>query len=218
MQIALAYSDLRWADLWFLLQGAANTVFVTLLAGSLGTLLGCLLGWAREASSVSRIILAPYVDATRSVPLIIQFILLDSFFSISGYPLDPFWLGTIALSLYMGVLTSELVRAGLASVLPQVCRAARSLGLTYFQELWHISAPLALRTSLAGWIGLVLGLAKDSSLLGVIGYLELLRASKILDNRTHQTLLLLAGVGAFYFAICYPISLYSRRLERELAT
>jgi His/Glu/Gln/Arg/opine family amino acid ABC transporter permease subunit len=217
MQFVLPYSGLQWSDLWFMLQGAANTLVVTALAGTAGTLLGCIIGWARDTLSIARVALAPYVDVTRSVPLIIQFILMDSFLSIMGHPLDPFWLGTIALSLYMGVLTSELVRSGLSSVPSQVRRAGRSLGFTYWQELRHVSAPLALRTSLAGWIGLLLGLVKDSSLLGIIGYVELLRASKILDNRTHETLLLLAGVGAFYFVICYPVSIFSRRLERKLA-
>jgi ABC-type amino acid transport system permease subunit len=116
----------------------------------------------------------------------------------------------------MGVLTSELVRAGLGAVPIQVRKAARSLGMTALQELVYISIPLAVRTSLPGWIGLALGLVKDSSLLGVIGYVELLRAAQILDTRTHKTLLLLAGVGVIYFAICYPISRYSRRVERQL--
>jgi polar amino acid transport system permease protein len=217
MQITLPYSGFRLADLWFLLQGAQNTILVSMLAGTAGTLFGFCLGWSRGASDALRIALAPYVDITRSVPLIIQFILVDSFVSIVGHPLDPFWVGTIVLALYMGVLTSELVRSGLASVPAPVRRAARSLGLSYWQEFWYISVPIAVRTSLPGWIGLLLGLIKDSSLLGVIGYVELLRASKILDNRTHDTLLLLAGVGLFYFLICFPISIYSRRLERGLA-
>jgi len=217
VQITLPYSGFRFADLWFLLQGAENTILVSVLAGTAGTLIGFCLGWGRGASKWLRIALAPYVDITRSVPLIIQFILVDSFVSIAGYSLDPFWVGTIVLGLYMGVLTSELVRSGLASVPAPVRRAARSLGLSYWQELWYISVPIAVRTSLPGWIGLVLGLIKDSSLLGVIGYVELLRASKILDNRTHETLLLLSGVGLFYFVICFPISIYSRRLERGFA-
>jgi polar amino acid transport system permease protein len=214
----LPASTLQWTDLWFLFRGVGNTLFVALIAGMFGTLLGCVLGWARESLLAVRVIAAPIVDVVRSVPLIVQFILAGSFLSISGYPLNPFLLGTLVLSIYMGVLTSELVRASLAAVPTQMRKSARSLGMTSLQELIYISIPLAVRTALPGWIGLVLGLVKDTSLLGVIGYVELLRAAQILDTRTHRTLLLLIGVGVVYFVICYPISRYSRRVERQLLT
>jgi His/Glu/Gln/Arg/opine family amino acid ABC transporter permease subunit len=216
MQISANY--LQWSDLWFLLHGILNTLLVSVIACTLGTLLGAILGWARENSLIARAAAAPIVDIVRSVPLIIQFILAGSFLSIAGYPVDPVIFGTLVLSLYMSVLTSEVVRAGLAAVPVQVRKAARSLGMTALQELIWISIPLAVRTSIPGWIGLVLGLIKDTSLLGVVGYVELMRATRVLDARTHKTLLLLAGAGLFYFIICYPISRYSRRLERRLAT
>ena len=209
-------SPLQWSDLWFILQGIGNTLIVSVIAGIAGTLLGGLLGWAREVSLIARIVAAPLVDVVRAVPLIIQFILTGSFLSIAGFPMDPVFFGTIVLSLYMGVLTSELVRAGLAAVPEQMRKSARSLGMTYLQEMFWISLPTAIRTSLPGWIGLVLGLIKDTSLLGVVGYVELLRATRILDARTHQTLLLLVGVGIFYFIICYPVSRYSRLIEGKL--
>lgn len=214
----LSANTLQLTDLWFLLQGIANTLLVTAIAGTLGTLLGCIVGWASETSMAVRVVVAPIVDVVRSVPLIIQFILTGSLLSIVGHPANPFLLGTLVLSIYMACLTSELVRAGLAAVPELVRKAARSLGMTALQEVIYISIPLAVRTSLPGWIGLLLGLVKDSALLGVIGYVELLRAAQILDTRTHHTLLLLIGVGVIYFAICYPISRYSRSLERRFST
>lgn len=67
--------------------------------------------------------------------------------------MSPQAVGALALSIYMGVLTSVQVRSGLQSVRPQLRKASRSLGLTYWQELFHISGPLAFRTLLPGWIG-----------------------------------------------------------------
>jgi ABC-type amino acid transport system permease subunit len=165
---------------------------------------------------VARYILAVYVDVTRSVPLIIQLNLVNSIFALAGLPLDPFVVGVIVLSLYMGVLTSELTRSGLQSVRPQLKKASRSVGMKHWQELFHVSGPLALRTSFPSWVGTVIALTKDTSLVGVVGYVEILRASQILINRTNQALLMLGVTGLFYFLICYPISLYSRRLERTL--
>jgi ABC-type amino acid transport system permease subunit len=92
------------------------------------------------------------------------------------------------------------------------------LGMNGFQELCYISAPLAFRTGLTSWIGLLLSLIKDSALAGVIGYIEFMRSAQMLITRTHQTWLLLLGAGLFYFLICYPVSQYSRHLERKVLT
>jgi ABC-type amino acid transport system permease subunit len=62
----------------------------------------------------------------------------------------------------------------------------------------------------------VLSLIKDSALAGVVGYVEYMRSTQILITRTHETWLLLLCAGLFYFIICYPVSRYSRRLERKM--
>jgi His/Glu/Gln/Arg/opine family amino acid ABC transporter permease subunit len=217
MQFVLGNQGLQWSDAWFLLHGAWNTILVTALAGFLGTILGIVLGWARASSKAVRFVTLAYIDVIRSVPLIIQLVLLNSFLSLSGYPLDAFWIGTLVLASSMAVLTSEVVRSALNAVPPNYRRAGRSLGMTYAQELVHISAPLATRTGLAPWIGLLISLTKDSALISVVGYLEFLRSSQVLITRTHETLLIFGGVGLFYFCICYPISRYSRHLEKRIA-
>ncbi len=216
MQFQLPYSGLQWADLPFMLVGIWHTILLTVLSTILGTFIGIAVGWLRESSRICRYGFGVYVDTMRSVPLIIQFILVNSFFSMAGMGLDPLGVGLVVLSLYMGALTSELVRAGLQSVRPQLKKASRSLGMTYWQELLYVSAPLATRAMFPGWIGTVISLTKDTALVGVVGYVELLRASQILINRSNEAILVLTGTGLFYFLICYPISQYSRQLEKRL--
>lgn len=217
MQFVFADPSLHWRDLWFLLQGAGHTLWVTLVAGSFGTLAGIVLGWMRFGSVALRWLTAPYVDVVRSVPMIIQLILANSFLALSGLGVNAFWLSVVVLSSSMAVVTSEVVRGGLAAVPSTYRRAARSLGIGWLQEFCHISAPLALRTSFAAWVGLLLGLAKDSALVSVVGYVEYMKSTQILITRTHEALWLLLGVGLFYFVICYPVSRYSARLERRMA-
>jgi len=216
MQIQLPYSGLQWSDIPFLLTGIYHTLLLTVITVVLGTLLGIFIGWARESSKYPRIMFGPLIDVVRSIPLIIQFILVNSFFAMAGFPASPLVIGGVVLSIYMGVLTSELVRAGLRSVRPELKKASRSLGLTYWQELFHVSGPLAFRAVFPGWVGTVIGVTKDTALVSVVGYVELLRASQILINRSNEALLVLAGTGLFYFIICYPISRYSRSLEKVL--
>jgi His/Glu/Gln/Arg/opine family amino acid ABC transporter permease subunit len=217
MPFQLPYSGLQWSDLGFVLTGFWRTLMLTALAGGLGTLLGVVVGLAREESAAARRLLAPWVDVTRSIPLIIQFILVNSAFSAFGVPLEALQVGVLTLSSYMALLTSELVRSGLRSVRPELRKASRSLGMSYLQELRLVSLPLAVRTIFPGWVGTLIGLTKDTALVSVVGYVELLRASQILITRTNEALLLLTGVGVAYFLICYPISRYSLRVEKHLA-
>jgi hydroxyproline transport system permease protein len=218
MQFILADQGFHWSDAQFLLIGALHTLLISVLAGVLGTLAGVLLGWLRQVSPLIRTVSVPYVDITRSVPLIIQLILANSVLSMTGSNFSPFWLSIIVLSSSMTVVTSEVVRGSLSTVPYAYIRAARSLGIGYFQTLFHISAPLALRTGLNAWIGLLLGLTRDTALVSVVGYVDFMKSAQILISRTNETLPLLLGVGLFYFAICYPVARYSAYLQRGIAS
>ncbi len=217
MQFVLGYQPLQWSDSYYLLLGALNTLAMAATSGIIGTLLGIPLGWARASSLTVQILTAPLVDIFRSVPMIITLIVLNSFFSLLGMPLSPYLLGSVALGIWMASVTSEVARASLLAVPQTFKRGARSLGMNYWQELRHISMPLMLRNGLTAWIGLLLSLIKDSALAGVVGYMEFMHATQVLITRTHETWLLLMGTGVFYFLICYPISRYSRHLEKKVA-
>ena len=216
MQFQFANQGLAWSDAPFLAQGLLNTIRLAAAATLVGTLGGIVLGWLRTVSVTVRVATSPLIDILRSVPMIIQLILANSLLSILGFGASPFTFGTVALGAWMSAVTAEVVRAGLLSVPVQYRKGARSLGMNGYQELLYISMPLAFRTGLAPWIGLVLSLIKDSALAGVVGYVEYMRSTQILITRTHETWLLLLGAGLLYFIICYPVSRYSRRLERKI--
>lgn len=217
MQFQFAQQGLTWHDASFLAEGVVNTIQLAAAATAVGTVGGILLGWVRTASITARIVTTPFVDILRSVPMIIQLILANSFLSTMGFSTSPFVFGTVALGAWMSAVTAEVVRAGLLAVPSQYRKSARSLGMNRLQERVYISFPLAFRTALAPWINLVLSLIKDSALAGVIGYVEYMRATQTLITRTHETWLLLLGAGLLYFIMCYPVSKYSRRLERKIA-
>ena len=68
---------------------------------------------------------------------------------------------------------------------------------------------------LPSWVGVALGVLKDSALVSVLGYIELLRASQILITRTQEPFIILLMAGAFYFCLSYPISKSGEYLERR---
>jgi polar amino acid transport system permease protein len=133
-----------------------------------------------------------------------------------GYPLDPFLSGSIVLSLYTMAFMVEVFRSGFDNVPEATKKAARSLGMSYWQTVRHISIPIGMRSVLPSWIGVGLSVIKDSALVSVIGYMELLRTAEQLISRSQQAVMILIGVGLFYFLISYPLSLYGKYVERKM--
>lgn len=210
------FTGFQWSDLGFMAEAAGRTLLISLLAISIGTILGCIFGWilsvARMAGEAT---LGVILDAFRSVPLIIQLILFYNFFPIIGFNLSPFVAGTIVLVFYTSALVAAVARGGIDAVPTVTRRAARSLGMTYWQDLRYIVWPIGLRAVLPSWAGVALGVLKDSALVSVLGYVELMRASQVLITRTQEPFLILAVAGAFYFALSFPIARMTARLERR---
>lgn len=202
-------------DFWLMVHGAGITFALTIASGAAGTAMGFLIGWARTRPGLLYHLFGVYIDIIRSVPLIIQFVLFNSFMAIAGHPMDPFVSGIITLSIYISGYVAEVVKAGIESVPKVTSMAARGLGMTYSQDFFQVVAPIGLRTVFPAWVGLMLGLMKDTSLIAVLGATppELLRASQIIINRIHEPLLVLLGAGVFYFIMCAVITLFAGRYE-----
>ncbi len=209
-------TSVSWNDMLFLLQGAGTTLLITLYAVLGGTLLGVALGLARATAPWwLNAPLGAVLDVPRSVPLLIQLVLVNSFKSILGLPWSAFTVACVVLAIYTSTYCAEIVRGGILAVPATTRRAARSLGLTYRQDLIEIVFPLALRVALPSWIGLTLGVMKDTALVLWIGVVELLRSSQIIVTRVQEPLFVLSIAGAIYFAMSFPIGRLGARLERR---
>ncbi len=210
------FTGFKASDFLFLGEAALRTLLISVIAITSGSLFGILFGWLlaefnRYLTSGLNLVL----DIFRSVPLIIQLILLYNFFPIVGIPLSPFVAGTIVLTIYTASLVAQVVRGGVEAVSLPMRRAARSLGMSYFQDIRYVVFPIGLRAVLPAWTGVALGVLKDSALVSVLGYIELLRASQILVTRTQEPFIILAIVGGFYFILSYPIARITDRLEKR---
>lgn len=212
------FTPLSWNDSGFILHGVLNTIYISLVAIVIGTVLGLAVGFLRaEANKLTNMVLGWILDVLRSVPLIIQLILFSTYIGAMGHPLDPFAAGAIVLSLYTMAFMGEVFRGGFESVQKPIIIAGRSLGMSYWQTVFHIRLPMGMRAVFPSWLGVSLSVIKDSALVSVIGYMELLRTSEQLISRTQQPLEILIGVGIFYFLISYPLSLYGKYVERKMA-
>lgn len=205
------------ADLVFLAKGAGTTLLVTAIAVVLGTILGILFGvfryqvgpwWAAPLTFV--------LDVFRSIPLLIQLVLANAFMGmVLRWQLSGFTVACGVLTMYTAAYCAEIVRGGIEAVPMTTRRAARSLGLSWGQDMREIVMPLATRVALPSWIGLALGVMKDSALVYVVQVTELLKSTQILITRLQEPLFLLLICGAFYFLISFPLARLGGYLERR---
>ena len=204
-------------DLIFLAKGAGMTIFVTVIAVFFGTILGIIFGVIRY--QIGPIWAAPItfvLDIFRSIPLLIQLVLAYAFLgSVLKLGLSGLTVACIVLTLYTAAYCAEIVRGGIEAVPPTLRRAARSLGMTWGQDMRYVVMPLATRVALPSWIGLALGVMKDSALVYVVQVTELLKSTQILITRLQEPLLLLMICGAFYFLISFPIARFGGYLEKR---
>lgn len=208
---------LTGADFLFLAKGAGMTILVTLIAVGLGTILGILFGIFRyQVGPVWAAPLTFVLDIFRSIPLLIQLVLANAFIgTILRLKTSGFTVACIVLSLYTAAFCAEIVRGGIEAVPGNTRRAARSLGMTWGQDMREIVLPLATRVALPSWIGLALGVMKDSALVYVVQVIELLKSTQILITRLQEPLLLLMICGAFYFVISFPLARFGGYLEKR---
>ncbi|GGW34506.1 amino acid ABC transporter [Gemmobacter lanyuensis] len=204
-------------DLIFLAQGAGMTLVVTAIAVVLGTILGIIFGIFRfQVGPWWAAPLTFLLDVFRSIPLLIQLVLANAFLGmVLKLKLSGFSVACGVLTLYTAAYCAEIVRGAVGAVPPTTRRAARSLGMTWTQDMAYIVLPLATRVALPSWIGLALGVMKDSALVYIVQVTELLKSTQILITRLQEPLLLLLICGAFYFVISFPIARFGGYLEKR---
>ena len=204
-------------DLVFLAKGAGMTLIVTGISVFFGTILGIIFGVIRY--QIGPWWFAPmtfFLDIFRSIPLLIQLVLANALVTtVLGWRVSGFTVACGVLSLYTAAYCAEIVRGGIEAVPQTTRRAARSLGMNWAQDMIYIVTPLATRVALPSWIGLALGVMKDSALVYVVQVTELLKSTQILITRLQEPLFLLLICGAFYFIISFPLARLGGYLERR---
>lgn len=204
-------------DFVFLAKGAGMTLVVTAISVFFGTILGIVFGVLRyQVGPWWAAPLTLIFDVFRSIPLLIQLVLANAFITtVLGFRISGFTIACGVLSLYTAAYCAEIVRGGIESVPTTIRRAARSLGMTWGQDMRHIVLPLATRVALPSWIGLALGVMKDSALVYIVQVVELLKSTQILITRLQEPLFLLMICGLFYFLISFPIARFGSHLEKR---
>lgn len=211
-------SQFTWVHITFLLQGALWTIALTLVAVLGGGLLGFGVALARIAKNpLLRYGALVYVQVMQGTPLLILMFLTYFGFTMLGAKQLPALVATgLSMTLYAAAFLGEIWRGAIEAVPKTQWEAAECIGLTGWQRLVKVVLPQAMRLATPPTVGFLVQIVKNTSLASVVGYVELAQAGRLVNNSTFQPFIAYLLVAALYFALCYPLSAWSRRLERRL--
>jgi glutamine transport system permease protein len=203
-----------------LLFGAVVTLEITALSVVFGMIGGSLIGIARLSSILPlRWLTRAYVDFFRGTPLLVQIFMiyfgLPALAQSIGIPLrfDRLFAAVVALSLNSAAYIGEIVRAGIQSIEPGQAEAANSLGMSGVQTMRYIIFPQALRRMIPPLGNEFISLVKDTSLVSVIGFEELLRRGQLIVADTYRAFEIYTAVALVYLVLTLASSQFFSRLE-----
>lgn len=211
-----------WWNLRFLAQALGNTV----LASVVGCVIGYALGFVLAAARLPQLVpFAParwacvlWVETFRRIPFLVLLLLV--FFGSQFARLEaPLWaVAVTAVAIRMSALAAENVRAGLESVRPTQWDAALVMNMRPFTALRRVVLPQAWRVILPPSIAHVLSMAKETSLVSQIGFIEVTFAAKMLTQRGFSALLTYGTALVLYFLLGWTLASLGRYAERRLTS
>ncbi len=216
----------------FVLDGFWQTVQLSLIAGALSLMWGLVLALLRQLPGKRfapvRGLAIAYIDAFRGVPLLLVILIISGSapFVAEGLGLprsvgipqwfgksDPFWYGTLALTVTYGAYMAEVYRAGIEGVPRGQMEAARALGMSHGRAMRHVIVPQAVRRVVPPLLNDYIALMKDTSLVGVIALLEVVEAGRTVQSETLNSSALTLG-ALMFLVVTIPLA---RIVDRYIA-
>ncbi len=157
-----------------------------------------------------------YIALLQGTPLLVQLFLAFFGLALLGFNVPPLAAAALALTLYTSAFLAEIWRGAIEAVPRGQWEGAKALGLNRFQQMRLIIIPQALRVGIAPTAGFTVQVVKGTALASVIGFVELTKAGTMIANATFDPFRVYGLVALFYFALCYPLSLAAKRIEKRV--
>jgi polar amino acid transport system permease protein len=206
-------------EVLFIVEAVRWTLLLSAIAfagGGIGGLIVALtrtspMGWLRGLAT-------GYIQLFQGTPLLMQLFLVFFGANMFGGSVDPLVAAAIALTLNAAAFLGQIWRGCIDAVPRGQWEAATALGMRYPARMRYIVLPQAARVAVAPTVGFLVLLVKSTSLTSIIGFVEITRAGQIINNATFRPFLVFGIVATIYFALCWPLSWLSRRLEARFGT
>jgi polar amino acid transport system permease protein len=206
-----------WDIVRNLLLAARWTVLLSLIAFAGGALLALGLLVARIARwpGAQRAV-ALYVQLFQGTPLLMQLFLTYFGLALLGLDTSPMLSAAVCLILYSAAYLTDIWRGCVEAVPRGQWEASASLALSLREQLRHVILPQAAHIAVGPTVGFMVQIVKGTALTSVIGFFEITKSGQAIANATFQPFLVYGCVALLYFALCFPLSLWSQRVMRRL--
>jgi polar amino acid transport system permease protein len=205
-----------WDILRNLLLALRWTVALSAIAFVGGGLVGALLLFARlSGGSFAERAISMYVQLFQGTPLLMQLFLAYFGIALLGIEVSPWTAAALALTLYTSAFLTEIWRGCVAAIPKGQWEASSSLALSFAEQMRHVILPQALKIAIPPTVGFLVQVIKGTALASVIGFVELTKAGSMISNATFKPFVVFSCVALMYFALCFPVSLLARNLERK---
>ena len=212
-----------WGKYWqvFLLTGLKNTLLLTIISVSLGTLLGTLVAMAKMSKfKPLRALISVYIEVLRGTPILLQlyifYFVLPNVFTF--LKLSQFMWVSIALCVNSSAYVSEVIRSGIQAVDKGQMEAARSLGMSEKQAMLKIILPQAVRNILPALGNEFIMMLKETSLASTFFLGDIMTSYQVVKGATFLTLEPLTIVAAIYLCLTFPLSKIVEKFEKKMAS
>jgi polar amino acid transport system permease protein len=206
-----------WDIVYNLLLAARWTVLLSLVAFIMGGFVALVLLLARMAGNPWAMrLVRGYVELFQGTPLLMQLFILFFGLPLIGVDVSPWIAAMLGLTLFTSAFLTEIWRGCVESVNKGQWEASATLGMNFTQQMRYIILPQALRIAVAPTVGFSVQVVKGTAVTSIIGFVELTKAGTMITNATYAPFTVYGCVAVLYFLICYPLSLYARRLEGKL--
>ena len=210
------------AEYWhiYLLEGVKNTLILTVIAVTMGTIFGALVAFLKMSRfKIIRFIASVYIEIIRGTPILLQlfvfYFILPELLPMLNFT-DFIWVA-IALCVNSAAYVSEVIRSGIQAVDKGQAEAARSLGMSQSQTMLRIILPQAVRNILPALGNEFIMILKETSLASTFFIGDLMTSHKIVAGAEYLQLESLTIVGTIYFCITFPLSKLVGWFEKKMA-
>jgi polar amino acid transport system substrate-binding protein len=201
-----------------LFKGLAKTVQLTILGIICATIFGVLLGLLGVLPhKTAKGIAATIIYIFRGLPLLVLALFIyNGLPSLTGVKISAFNAGIITLMLNEGAYTAAFVKGGIEAVDPGQMEAARSLGLSFGKAMRRIILPQGIKIMIPSFINQFIITLKDTSILSIIGILELTQTGKIIIARNLEGFRIWTIIAVIYLLLITLLTLLSKMIERRI--
>jgi polar amino acid transport system permease protein len=201
----------------FLLLAARWTLLLSAIAfvgGGIGATILLLLRYGAPRIGVRATSL--YIQLFQGTPLLLQLFLVFFGLPLIGVDVSPLVAAGVALTLYASAFLAEIWRGCVDSIPRGQWDASDSLGMNFLTQMRYVILPQSLKIGIPPTVGFLVQLLKSTALASIVGFNELTRSGQIVANATFEPFIIYGLVALIYFAMCYPLTVGSRVLERRM--